>query len=88
MNVMKDLARFSIALQPEAPTGGEWPPKDVQFAQLHFEKSKIPGHIRVFQNGQWYEVPGLFLMNGIMTMCPFEGPPAPVIPTRPLNPVR
>lgn len=87
-NTMKHLQRFSQPLQLKDPDSQqEWPPKDDQFAQLHFRISDKPGYIEVFYNGKWYETAGITLINGLFTICPVGENPSPLRPPPPLRPV-
>lgn len=85
-NAMKDLTRFSLPLQSTKADAGQWPPPNDQFVQLHFQKSDKPGYVQIFYGGEWYETPGILLINGLFTICPVDTPPK--TPINPLRPIR
>lgn len=85
MTTCKDLERFTASMIRADIDNSQWPPPVDLCAQLHFEKSQLPRHIRVFVNGTWYEVATAVLVNGIFTLCPYDGPTK--TPPPPLRPV-
>lgn len=86
---MKDLEQFTLAVSKVGTDAGTWPPPADAIKAVHFERSTLPGHIRIYIDGAWYDLAAGVLMNAVFALCPYEGSLTPTPPPRPtLRPIR